>query len=74
MNHPTRRQTLALAAATVLSPAALAQQAAPFKVGLILPLTGPFTATGLHLPAGASSSSSRTTGAWPTTPAAWRRS
>jgi branched-chain amino acid transport system substrate-binding protein len=53
MTQPTRRQTLALAAATVLSPAALAQQAAPFKVGLILPLTGPFTATGRQMEAGA---------------------
>lgn len=47
-----KRTLLAGAVALVLAaPAALAQSAPPFKVGLILPMTGPFASTGRQIEA-----------------------
>ena len=54
-HNPTRRRALqsaALAAALCLLPAA-AIAADPFKIGLILPLTGPFASTGKQIEAAA---------------------
>ncbi len=46
-----RRQCLAAAAALAVPFATRAQQAGPFKIGLILPMTGPFASTGRQIEA-----------------------
>ena len=51
--HVTRRQALLAAAATLLSLEAFAQAAEPVKIGLILPMTGPFASTGRQIEAAA---------------------
>ncbi|HEX2545434.1 MAG TPA: ABC transporter substrate-binding protein, partial [Ramlibacter sp.] len=47
---PHRRHCLAVVLAGLL-PLATAAQATPFKVGLILPMTGPFASTGKQIEA-----------------------
>jgi branched-chain amino acid transport system substrate-binding protein len=48
----TRRMTLAAGAALALRPAGAAAQAGePFRIGLILPMTGPFASTGRQIDA-----------------------
>ena len=48
LSKRTFMQAMAAAAASVQLPAALAQTK-PFKIGLILPMTGPFTSTGRQI-------------------------
>ncbi|MDO8768702.1 MAG: ABC transporter substrate-binding protein [Burkholderiaceae bacterium] len=47
----SRRQAIAVTAASVLPWNAAKAQAAPFKIGLILPMTGPFASTGRQIEA-----------------------
>jgi branched-chain amino acid transport system substrate-binding protein len=51
MSKITRRGTLAAGAALLAAPAARAQ-GTPFRIGLILPMTGPFASTGRQIDAG----------------------
>lgn len=51
--HPTRRLLLAAAIAVALAPAAHAQSGKPFKIGFILPMTGPSASTGKQIEAAA---------------------